>query len=81
MKHVILTSTIILLLTGCVTNQQRQDITSGEIGCAPNDISISNEETSEVGSTWTAECNQEKYYCSLVMSQGNIDSTSCKKAQ
>lgn len=81
MKKILLAGSILVLLTGCVTNQQREDITSGEIGCAPNQIKISNNQTSEVGSTWTAECNNEKYYCSLTMSQGTIDTTSCKKAQ
>ena len=48
-------------LSGCASLEQ---LSSGHVGCAPTDITISEEARSVAGHTWTAECNAERYYCS-----------------
>jgi hypothetical protein len=51
----------IALVVGCLP---LTGVTSGQIGCAPGDISISDEERSFDSETWKAECNGREYFCS-----------------
>jgi hypothetical protein len=39
-------------------------ITSGHIGCARDEITISDETSGGRSRTWTAECNGRRYFCS-----------------
>ena len=39
-------------------------VTSGQIGCAENDITITNDEQGFSSRTWTAECHGKTYFCS-----------------
>lgn len=50
-----------LSLGGCTT---LADVSAGEVGCAPSEIVISNENTTFGGRTWSAECNGQLYHCS-----------------
>lgn len=49
------------LLSGCTT---LADVSAGEVGCAPAEIVISNENATFGGRTWSAECNGQLYHCS-----------------
>jgi hypothetical protein len=60
-----------LLLAGCAG--QLATLSSGQIGCAPEDIVIENEEWSWGTRTWVARCGDRVYYCS---SQGGERVTS-----
>ncbi|NPC80866.1 hypothetical protein HPC49_21900, partial [Pyxidicoccus fallax] len=55
-----------LAATGCgPTQAQYRSISSGLIGCAPDDIQISNDKAEMTsGVSWEAECNGHRYYCS-----------------
>lgn len=70
-----LTLSAVLLLSGCAQLQQelidnRKNASSGQIGCAPADIQIS-----DGGKlTWTAICRGKVFYCTTG------DGTSCKAA-
>ena len=74
----------ILLLSGCArTISFYQDITSGEIGCSPKQIEITNLEEIRFGYpriTWTATCKGKKYYCTRD-SSGKSSQTSCAEGK
>jgi hypothetical protein len=63
-------------LAGCAS---LQSASSGQVGCAEQDIKISDDKTGWDTRTWTAECHGKKFYCSAL---GNNQSTqvSCKEA-
>jgi len=46
------------------TQVDEQKATSGEIGCAPNSITIEDVEDSEGTRSWTAICQGDTYFCS-----------------
>ena len=64
------------------TTDTHKNMTSGQIGCAPSDITITNEQTTHfpLQHTWTAECKGVKYYCTSegTAIRGNI---SCAQAK
>jgi hypothetical protein len=49
------------LLCGCASLTA---VSSGQIGCAQSDISITNDEIGFGTRTWTAECHGRTYFCS-----------------
>ena len=56
---------------GCTTiSQERQIASSGQIGCAPNEIQI----TDNQQYTWISTCKQKKFYCTVA------PELSCKEA-
>jgi hypothetical protein len=57
-------------LTGCVS---LESVTSGQIGCAESDISVTNDEMGWGSRTWTARCHGKTYFCSA--HGGGKDST------
>lgn len=67
------------LLTGC---GDLQNVTSGQIGCAPSDITISDESHGWNVASWVATCNGKRYFCSGISSgrYGGGD-VSCKEEQ
>lgn len=52
---------ISVMLIGCSTRYEH--ITSGAIGCAPNQITIYAVDSSHEGTSWTAVCQNRVYYC------------------
>jgi hypothetical protein len=59
---------MLLLMSGigCVaTTAQYQQVTSGLIGCRPEEITIANEDPGSIGS-WEATCRGRLFYCSNV---------------
>ncbi len=54
-----------LVAAGCApTQSQYRNLTSGLIGCAPEQIEIANDKMGENVLTWEAMCSGHKYYCS-----------------
>jgi hypothetical protein len=51
-----------LVLCGCAADLQ--NASSGKIGCAPQQITIENDEVGWASRTWTAACNGKQYFCS-----------------
>jgi hypothetical protein len=75
MKIIILL--FLTLISGCaVTNPEiSKNLTSGVIGCPPNEITISNETASmESNHNWTAECKGKIFICSYHPTSG-VDCT------
>lgn len=68
---------LILGVTGCF---DKQAATSGQIGCAPSDVEISDEESGYSSQTWTATCGRERYYCSLVGTGKDTNQVNCHSA-
>lgn len=53
-------ASMVALLWGCtVTTETKLEMTSGEIGCAPEDLVISDEEDR----TWAATCADKTFRC------------------
>jgi hypothetical protein len=77
MKKLILLS--IITLTGCSVTRMAQDAAAGSVGCASNQIKISNwDYRISTGSTiFTAECSGIRFECSQ---QNEHSETKCTKA-
>jgi hypothetical protein len=52
---------IALSVSGCTT---LADVSAGQVGCAPADITISDEHSTWAARTWTAECDGKRFHCS-----------------
>ena len=67
-----------LALTGCDAYDLRP-LTSGHVGCAPDDIVIKNQREGDAytSPTWTAVCRGKRYFCS----GDRAGRTTCKQAQ
>ncbi len=64
-------SRLLLLLAataGCGPNLAA--ISSGEIGCSPEEITITHDQAAVGERTWNAECAGHTYYCSAIRIQG-----------
>ena len=55
-----------------------QDVTSGHIGCPPEEIAIPAK--SLTGGTWTATCEGRTFYCSSYSTGGDTSTVSCAAA-
>lgn len=62
--RVLLSTAVCLLALGCVPTLNTQAVTSGLIGCAPDEIEILAEDGDLTYRTWTARCNGKTYFCS-----------------
>lgn len=57
---------------GCKSASISKDLTSGQIGCSPHEISISNETARISGThTWTATCHGKQYVCNYHSTTGS----------
>jgi hypothetical protein len=69
-----------MVLAGC---GGLQAVTSGQIGCAEEDIQIIDKHRGWADVTWTAECHGKRFYCSSFSSGAGEAATSqvtCKEA-
>ena len=62
MRSLVAAALFITGLSGCGVNLAA--ITSGQIGCAESDITISDDESGYHTRTWVADCGGKTYYCS-----------------
>jgi len=60
---------------GCADVDLR-GVSSGQIGCSPADIRVSNDEMGWGTRTWTADCGGKRYFCSAVR-VGRDDQVNC----
>lgn len=83
MVRISLTLVVALVLASCYhSNSTLQDFTSGHIGCAPEDIEISDPKGPMGNETWKAECDSRIYFCSSqagVYSSPTVKCTEKKK--
>src|SRR5688500_14583045 len=66
-----------LACAGCVSIKSAS---SGQIGCAEKDITISDDTSGWGSRTWTAECHGKKFFCSAVATGNNTEQVSCRAA-
>ncbi|MFZ5897083.1 MAG: hypothetical protein ACOY0T_38855 [Myxococcota bacterium] len=63
---------LIVLMTGCVPSREAKS--AGQVGCTPDEITISNEESHfglvQSGDTWVAECRGRTFVCSQINQAG-----------
>jgi hypothetical protein len=64
-------------VSGCF---DKQAASSGQIGCSPDEVVISDEESGYSSKTWTATCGKEQYFCSLVATGKETGQVSCRAA-
>lgn len=69
---------VLLGISACIWDKRAA--TSGQIGCAPSEIVISDEESSRSARTWTATCDDNVYYCSVVATGTETSQVSCHSA-
>ncbi|HEX4340356.1 MAG TPA: hypothetical protein VH062_30820 [Polyangiaceae bacterium] len=62
------------LTTGCGS---LESVSSGRVGCAPSEITISDESEGWNTSSWVATCHGKDYYCSAASSRFGTD-VDCK---
>lgn len=66
-------------LSGCAS---LGSMTSGQIGCPEDQIKISDDKSGWTTRTWTAECQDKKYYCSAHGGgEGSTAQVACNPAQ
>lgn len=71
MKNILIVLCCASIIFGCVSTAAYQRATSGKIGCAPDDIEI----TENTRDAWTATCKGRKFFCSVTGSSGKYSST------
>jgi hypothetical protein len=70
-----------LTLVGCSTIELRKQQSSGSVGCAPSEITITDEIASGAP-TWVAVCNGKTFFCSASSALFNESpQISCKEKQ
>ena len=66
----------IIVLMGCISTADMQGLSSGHIGCSPNEITIEDPSSTSVTYNWTAICSGKTYICSQDVS-GYSTAVSC----
>jgi len=63
---------IVVTIGGCTSPRISRNLSSGVIGCRPDDITIENETATAIGSmhNWEAICNGKRYICSYQPTTG-----------
>jgi hypothetical protein len=66
MKPLLVLAAILLSgLSGCAaSNAQLKSVSSGHVGCAPDEIAIENYNLGVSTSSWTALCKGKAFFCS-----------------
>lgn len=55
-------------------------VSSGQVGCAEDDITISNEESGWGAHTWIAECKGRRFFCTEAKTGNDSGQITCKGA-
>ena len=69
----------VLVVAGC--GGGLAEVSSGRIGCAPGEITISDESSGWNTSSWTAICNGKEYFCSAASGGWGAADVDCKPRQ
>jgi len=75
---VLLVLFIVSPILGCTT---LPELSSGEIGCPADEVTISDHEMSWRSDTWTAECRGRRFYCTGVPPAEGGVTVSCTEEQ
>lgn len=62
--------------SGCAS---LRSATSGQVGCAEDEIAITKYNASLGSRTWTAECRGKRFYCSVVETGAQQSQVSCRE--
>lgn len=69
-----------VILAGVVTGcGSLRAATSGQIGCAEDDIVITDDSPGWSSRTWTAQCHGKRYFCSAVSTGKDTSQVTCKR--
>lgn len=68
---------LMTLLVGCATAPAMKNLSAGQIGCGPDEISISQSNVYGQTASWIAECRGRTYWCSA--GGGESISSACKE--
>ncbi len=74
--RLLLTITLSLLIASCATVDDMKGLSSGHIGCTPDEISISHQSSTSVSLNWIATCKNKIYICNQDQS-GYSQTVSC----
>ena len=66
----------LFLLTGCLSVGDMKGLSSGHIGCSPNEITIEDPSSTSITYNWTAICKGKTFICSQDLS-GFDQTVSC----
>jgi hypothetical protein len=70
---------LIVAAGGTVACGTLQSASSGQIGCAEEDIKITNDSVGWSTRTWTAECHGKRFFCSAVQTGKEQSQVNCKE--
>jgi hypothetical protein len=54
-------------------------VSSGQIGCAEEEIAITNDSREWASRTWTAECRGKRFFCTAVQTGKDQSQVNCKE--
>jgi hypothetical protein len=69
----VLCAPVFAMLPACVTTQILAEESSGQVGCPPDEITISDKRDGAFNLVWKAQCRGTTYFCTFG------DPTSCKE--
>jgi len=69
----------VMVVTGASGCASLQGASSGQIGCAEDDITITNDSVGWSSRTWTAECHGKRFFCSAVPTGKDQSQVNCKE--
>lgn len=72
--------TLCLISSGCASSGPRAAYTSGQIGCSPSEIVITDGDMGWTTNTWTATCRDKTFYCTYSTSYNYASRTTCTEA-
>jgi len=75
MRHIALALTTIFAISGCAMHSEKASLSSGQIGCAPSQITISDDDVTFRTASWVATCKGKRFYCV----RKAYDDTNCTK--
>lgn len=75
MRFLLLVTLSALSLSGCAMHSEKASLSSGQIGCAPSQITISDDDVTFRTASWVATCKGKRFYCV----RKAYDDTNCSK--
>jgi hypothetical protein len=66
-----------LLVLGCVSAGLLKNLSAGQVGCSPDEVVVSQENTVGATASWYAQCRGHNYWCSAAGEKSVA--TSCKE--
>jgi hypothetical protein len=80
MKRILIVM-LAVLVSGCATKGYLRSVSAGHVGCLPDEIVISDEETDLLaGTTWIATCKGRRFVCSSYRTGEKSGEVQCVEA-